>query len=168
MCLSIQNCYKENETHWYSTFLSRYVIITSTKRLNAWLVSQSVGVDFVNSTMLTKRLLVASERKQYDIYYACILAHSTTNPYNRPVGFLMDGVLSSEDGNEQKPTTLPLTPEMIGTITGIEPSMLKSDHLRKIRRLLHGMISGCVVIVVENEMIESVYKVQKFIIGPAE
>ena len=74
-------------------------------------------------------------------------------------------VVAEEDGSTP---TLPLTPEMIGTINGIEPSILKGEHLRKIRRILSGMFSGCVVLVVDGGTIESVYKVQQFIIGPAE
>jgi hypothetical protein len=64
--------------------------------------------------------------------------------------------------------TLPLSPELINTINGVEPSILKGEHLRKIRRILSGMFSGCVVLVVDGGTIESVYKVQQFIIGPAE
>ena len=75
-------------------------------------------------------------------------------------------VVPSEDG--EQPTVLPLTSEMIGTINGIEPSILKSDHLRRIKRLLRNMISGCIVIVVRDEDVESIYQVKRFIIEPAE
>jgi hypothetical protein len=78
----------------------------------------------------------------------------------------MDGdVVAEENGNTP---VLPLSPELIGTINGIEPSILKANHLRKIRRILSGMIDGCVVIVVDGGVIESVYQVKNYIIGPAE
>ena len=64
--------------------------------------------------------------------------------------------------------TLPLSPEMIGTITGIEPSVLKTGHLRRIKRILKDMVSGCIVIVVDGGIVESVYEVRQYKIGPAE
>ncbi|GAC1694663.1 MAG: hypothetical protein PVS3B3_18900 [Ktedonobacteraceae bacterium] len=69
-------------------------------------------------------------------------------------------------GGEQP--TLPLSPELIGTITGIEPSVLKTGHLRRIKRLLKDMVSGCIIIVVDGGTVESVYQVQQYKIGPAE
>ena len=73
-----------------------------------------------------------------------------------------------EDVVAEEPPMLPLSPEMIGTITGIEPSVLKTSHLRRIKRILKDMVSGCVVIVVDGGIVESVYEIQQYKIGPAE
>jgi hypothetical protein len=71
----------------------------------------------------------------------------------------------SDDNNE----LMPVTPDIIGKITGSTPPVLNNERRRKIDYLAKNY-NGCIVLVVKNGRIikNGIYKVQQFIIGPTD
>lgn len=70
--------------------------------------------------------------------------------------------------NDDDEQMLPIDAEIIGKLTGYEPPVISTEHIKRIRRMAKRIHTGCIVLEIVDDKLICIDQMQKYIIDPAE